>query len=162
MKITRNVLIFFLFLMVFLSFHVSCRTCRETEREDREYLLREDSQVQIGRRVDSVVIVRERIDSVVVRDSVYIFVKGDSVVKHEWHWRERVKREKDTVREKSIDTLWRGRTRTIYKTRTITKTQYKDRIRSIGRIERMFWLIGVGWLILGCMRLMRRGGNLGG
>lgn len=94
--------IFTIILIVLTSVFTSCRTCRysniETNRSDTLYMAS-----HIADRAVSI-----RTDSIVIRDSVAMVISGDTVRIENWHWRDRVKAD--------IDTIDRWRTRTVYKT----------------------------------------------
>lgn len=54
------------------------------------------------RRADSLTRLLAVRDSFVVRDSVFVFQRGDSVVKEVWRWRDRVSVVRDTVRDGKV------------------------------------------------------------
>lgn len=93
----------------------SCRTCRNVEavtdtEADVRYVTRRDS-------VRSVVELR---DSVAVRDSVTVYMKGDTVYVDRWHWRDRRTDGRRVSREVRTDTVWKERVRTVTRTRVET------------------------------------------
>lgn len=70
----------------------SCRSAKPAVESERITLMeRVDTVVSVHR--DTVRIESQRADSVVVRDSVFTFVKGDTVIIREWHWRESAERD---------------------------------------------------------------------
>lgn len=114
---------------------LSCRSQRTAATTEIERMA--DTR-EIARH-DTVRETRIRTDSVVVRDSVFTLIKGDTVLIHEWHWRERTdvcEREKAATRR---DTAWRTLTRYIHKTRTVERelTAWEK-----FRIGAFWWLIG--------------------
>lgn len=58
---------------------------------------------------DTTVRVTERRDSVFVRDSIFVMVKGDTVIQYREHWNYRDRLVHDTLWRHSTDTLWRER-----------------------------------------------------
>lgn len=104
-----------LLLCLVVSSLTSCRSHRtvtaDIERTaDTRYISRHDTLREVS----------VRVDSVIVRDSVFTLVKGDTVLIHEWHWRDRTA---TNDHDKSVavrDTCWRERTRYIHKTKTLT------------------------------------------
>ena len=79
-------------LMLSCAMLSSCRSAKPTVESERVTLIeRVDTVVSVRR--DTVRIETQRADSVVVRDSVFTFVKGDTVIIREWHWRESAARD---------------------------------------------------------------------
>lgn len=154
MRIASISIVFFLF---FLFSFFSCRSCRETMGGLEDVSVSVDSLTAFRGRSDSVVSVMWRVDSVIVKDSVEVIVRGDSVLRSEWHWRERVRLAGDSVRMSERDTLWRDRVRNVYRTKRVTLVRYKDKIRSIGWLERILWIIGVCLSVSVSVRLTRNG-----
>lgn len=79
-------------LMLSGTFLASCRSAKPTVDSERITLVeRVDTIVSVHR--DTVRIETQRADSVVVRDSVFTFVRGDTVIIREYHWRESAARD---------------------------------------------------------------------
>lgn len=77
---------------------------------------------------DTVRITARETDSRVIRDSVFLSVKGDTVVKESWRWRERERVVRDTLE------------RIIY---------VNEKMRDEVRQERAPWRKNAGWLVAG-------------
>lgn len=88
----------------------SCRTCKQQQSSDA---------VKYVYAADSLQNVSLRIDSVFVKDSVFTFVKGDSVL---------ITHYRDSYRDRlRIDTVVKLKTRTVYITRTERITARPER-----------------------------------
>lgn len=86
-------------------------------------------------RTDTLQVFRFRTDSVVVRDSVTVFVKGDTVITDRWHYGERVRLRVDTLRELRTDS--------VFVSKPYPVEVRVDVPRKTPWWERMFTVIGV-------------------
>ena len=93
---------------------------------------------------DTTVRVTENRDSIFIRDSIFVMVKGDTVIQYKEHWRYR-----DRL---IVDTLWRHSTDTLYREREVfveTPIKWYDRASiHAGRIVIALLLLLALWKIL--------------
>lgn len=108
-------IVFAIVVLVFIASLFSCRTKKEATDHFRDA----EEMVQTTKS-DTVFVLAERTDSVVFRDSVFQLIKGDTVFIKEYHYRDNVKTKAEALYKASRDTVWRERTVTVYKTKTVT------------------------------------------
>lgn len=120
-KIKTIILILFCCTLLALLFH-SCKTVRNVEKVST---------------VDTIKTVQKDIEKsiekeyVYVLDSVFVWMKGDTVFQDRWHTEYRDKLKTDTI--KQVDTVYQ----TKYKDRNITKTVVKKQVP-----KWCWWVIG--------------------
>lgn len=100
-------------------------------------------------RADSLTRILATRDTVIERDSVVLMVKGDSVVKEVWRWRDRVSVVRDTVRDGKV----RAYTRVV---RDTVSVPYE--VEVVKEVEKplSWWektLRGCGWVAIAAMVL---------
>lgn len=103
-------------------------------------------------RADSLTRLLAQRDSVVVRDSVFVFQRGDTVVKEAWRIRERVSLVHDTVRIGAGFTAERIRLDSVRVPVPVTveKVVTKEVEKELGWWKRAFlWTGGVFWGLFG-------------
>lgn len=54
---------------------------------------------------DTLINIRERVDSILERDSVYVEVRGDTLIREVWRWRTKNKLRTDTLYRTRVDTV---------------------------------------------------------
>lgn len=136
---------FHFFILIVLLLLPSCRTRYITAPKVRH---RTDSIAVMSR--DTVTKVAHQRDTIIVRDSVVMMVKGDSVIKEVWRYRDRVSIVRDTIRD--------GRTRAY--TQVIRDSiQIPVAVETVKEVSRplTWWqrtLQSLGWLALAAVAML--------
>lgn len=148
----ETIVIFALALLICLAIDVltSCRSHRDVVATEQV-----SNVADTARNVHSEVSTSsmQRVDSVVVRDSVFVRIKGDTVLIREVHWRDRLRESATDKAMAVVDTAWRTRTRDICRTVTVTVPRQLTAWQRF-RIKAFWWLVGAviamgaaGWAI---------------
>lgn len=94
-------------------------------------------------KADTLRVIGHYTDSVEVRDSVFVMVKGDTVVVKEYHSRGRTKKAGGDVYKVHVDTVWRDRVNT----RRVTEVKEVD--KPLRWWQRVLMGAGVSALVAG-------------